>query len=374
MIHFAGIATLPLYAKAIGGNNFTMGLVTSVYFIAALLFRPLTGKILDQKGRKIVLIMGLTLVFASVFASRWADSINIFMMLRFVNGIGYSIATTAAGTIVADLVPSLRLAEGIGYYSISLTIGVAAGPALGLGLINHFGYPGLFFTIAGIAFLALISALFIDYEKKQTDTQGVSKAALDVKGSFIEKTAVPLALVMMFTSLGTSGIMTFLPAYGLERNISNVSVFFLVYAVAMLFPRLFIGRMVDRYGGEKVVLPSTAMVVACLLLLAFGHSNYSILASAFCFGIGYGALQPTLNSMVIRVAPDNKKGAANATFFLFLDIGVCLGTAVWGYISNMTGFGAVYCSAAVLAAISFLFFSVASKGEAAKGAFISRNN
>jgi predicted MFS family arabinose efflux permease len=251
---------------------------------------------------------------------------------------------------------------------------VAAGPALGLWLIDHFGYPGLFFTIAGIAFLALISALFIDYEKSQKDTRKTQKAALAVKGSLVEKTAVPLALVVMFISLGTSGIMTFLPAYGLERNINNVSFFFLVYALSMLFPRLFIGRLADRHGGEKVVLPSTAMVAACLLLLAFGHSNYSILAAAFCFGAGYGALQPTINSMIIKVAPENKKGAASATFFLFLDIGVCLGTAVWGYISNITGFGLVYCSAAGSVALSFLFFKIAYKSQAEKRSLTHEKN
>ncbi|WP_374226398.1 MFS transporter [Bacillus sp. sid0103] len=44
------------------------------------------------------------------------QSITSLLIVRFFHGIGFGMATTATGAIVADLIPESRKGEGMGYY------------------------------------------------------------------------------------------------------------------------------------------------------------------------------------------------------------------------------------------------------------------
>lgn len=75
------ITLLPLFTLSIGGNNFLAGLLTTILTISALIFRPIFGKMLDDKGRRIVLILGLFLF--SVSTILLVASTNIVMLLQY---------------------------------------------------------------------------------------------------------------------------------------------------------------------------------------------------------------------------------------------------------------------------------------------------
>jgi MFS family permease len=121
--------------------------------ISALLFRPVFGSLIDGRGRKFVLVAGALIFVAVSVVYNMADTVFLLIMLRVVNGIGFSAHTGAAGIIASDLTPKSRLAEGIGYYGISIIIGTAVGPSLGLCLSNHSGYKFLFPEAAGFTHL-----------------------------------------------------------------------------------------------------------------------------------------------------------------------------------------------------------------------------
>ena len=56
----------------------------------------------------------------------------VIVGLRFLQGVGFSGSSTSASAMSADLIPASRRAEGIGYYSLANTVGMAIGPDLGL--------------------------------------------------------------------------------------------------------------------------------------------------------------------------------------------------------------------------------------------------
>jgi len=74
------------------------------------------------------------------------------LIIRFLHGIGEGYATTATGTIVAEVVPSRRKGEGIGYFSLSFVLATAIGPFLGIHLIENFDYQSIFIFsfVAGV--------------------------------------------------------------------------------------------------------------------------------------------------------------------------------------------------------------------------------
>ena len=60
------------------------------------------------------------------------NSLSLLLLIRFIHGFSFGIATTATGTIAADIIPAVRRGEGMGYFATSTNLAMAIGPFLGL--------------------------------------------------------------------------------------------------------------------------------------------------------------------------------------------------------------------------------------------------
>jgi MFS family permease len=95
------------------------GLVSGIFIIGILIGRLGTGRIIGGVGGRRVLIVG-TIAFVVTSASYLATvNLPLLIMIRFLHGIAFGIAHTAAGTMVAEIIPRGRHGEGIGYYTMS---------------------------------------------------------------------------------------------------------------------------------------------------------------------------------------------------------------------------------------------------------------
>jgi len=79
--------------------------------------------------------------------------------------------------------------------------------------------------------------------------------------------------------------------------------------------------------------------------------------SGLLCGFGNGTSSPILNSFIFRISPENRKGAANATYSLFNDIGNGVGGAVHGVVSQNFGYTAMFLSASAMLLVSFTIYT-----------------
>lgn len=358
------ITAAPLYAIHLGGDNSIAGLMMGIFMIAAILVRPSFGKLLDEKSRRLVLIAGAAICTLTYFSYLFAFSIGMLMLIRAINGIGFSANTNASGTVVSDVIPKDRLSEGVGYYGIANTLSTAIGPSIALFIIKNYNYNILFIVTAILGILSILVSYLIDYEKNSEDFIELSqskhnKNSLPAKKStnmIFEKTALPVALVIVFLAVTIGGIMTFVPTYAATRGIDNISSYFTVYALALLITRLFVGRMADKYGVSMAIIPGIILIIIAFIVLAFAKSLPMFLLSATLYGLGYGSSQPTLNAVMIKLCPPERRGAGNSTFYTAMDIGSGGGAMLWGVISQNFGFQSVYLTCAVSVGISLLCY------------------
>ncbi|KEK01588.1 MFS transporter [Oenococcus oeni] len=94
------------------------------------------------------------------------------LIIRALQGIGFSASSTSGSAIAADLVPASRLTEGIGYYTLANTIGMALGPGLGLNMFQR-GSWWLFGAGTLIGIISLVTGLSLNYERKQSSVKKV---------------------------------------------------------------------------------------------------------------------------------------------------------------------------------------------------------
>ena len=352
---------IPLYAIHLGGNNSISGLLFGLFMAAAILFRPLFGTLIDDKSRRMVLIIGCIISTVISLSYVLAFSIGILLLVRSLHGIGFSATTNASGTIVSDIVPRSRLAEGVGYFGLSNTLATAIGPALSLLLIQHFNFNALFLVASIISFSALCCGFFIDYEKKKPkpeDQLSEKKEKRRLSDVMFEKTALPTALVTIFIFIGMGAIMTFIPTYALSLGIENVGLYYTFYSIALLFTRIIGGKLADVYGETIVIIPGMIIMALSFVLLAFATSLPAFVISGALYGLGLGFVDPILNAIMIKLCPPHRRGAGNSTLFTAKDIGGGVGAVIWGFISLNAGFRPVYLYCAIsiiLALIAYHF-------------------
>ena len=96
IVFYGLVTTLPLYA--IGVLNRTdeeAGLLMTVFLLSAIVVRPFTGKILDIAGKRKMLWIGLALYLICTVLYYFIQPFAGLSVLRFVQGIWFSIITTA---------------------------------------------------------------------------------------------------------------------------------------------------------------------------------------------------------------------------------------------------------------------------------------
>jgi len=364
---------LPIYIKMIGGNISLAGLVVSIYTFVALISRPFFAILIDRYGRKPILLIGLVLILVGCFLYSFVAIVGVLMIIRVIHGMGYSASTNASGTIAADVIPPARRGQGFGYYGFVMTASLALGPAAALMIMKSSDIKTAFAVATVIAAVGLIAAFFISYEKKSGHQSVASNQAPRGKLNLAvgyEKSALPASLVMLFVAFAYSGIVTFLPSYAGTLGIENISLYFIVYAVVLLITRLVVDWITKTRDISIVLLPGILLMGVAFAFLGFGKTLPLFLAAAVFYGIGYGAVQPTLNALVISACPPAKRSAANSTFFSTLDLGIGLGAMAWGVVSQAFGFPAIFIGCIVtmfLAAIAFLLVMNKKRGSPQAG-------
>lgn len=362
--------SLPLYVQELGADKSIAGLVMGVYTISALVCRPVYGHLVDTRGRKIVLMIGISIVAFTVFGFTLTTSIMVILILRAIMGVGFSGFSTAGGTVVADVLPSSRLSEGIGYYGISANISTAIGPQLALLIVGILGYNSVFYSALVACVLGFILVMTFNYEKKAKLALQVQegyeeptkeKTKISLKTAF-EKTAYPGAFAQFFLIMPVGFAMTFIPTYGMTKGIDGIGTYFTVFAMALLATRFFIGKLADRFGASKIIPPGICLVIIGTGILAFSSTLTHVLIAAGFIGLGYGCINPTVNAFIIKVCPVERRGSANATYYAAFDGGVGFGSMVGGILVDAMGFQNTFFGLILLVMIGFtLYFKLLRK-------------
>ncbi|WML42111.1 MFS transporter [Neobacillus sp. OS1-2] len=345
------LPTIPLFVEDLGGNEQLIGFVVGIFTFSALLLRPIAGSSLETKGRGFVYLIGLTVFVLSVGSFGFLTSIVLLFAMRVVQGAGWGFSTTASGTIATDLIPASRRGEGMGYYGLSGNLALAFGPSLGLILTGIISFKLFFLICAGLGLMALLLSSRITYKKVEPKPKQ-TKSKLDL----YEKSALKPSMLMFFITVTFGGIAAFLPLYTAEKQIAGIQFYFLIYALALMVTRTFAGQVYDRRGHIAVYIPGTLLILGAMILLAWLPNSTVLYIAAILYGLGFGTVQPALQSWAIEKVPMNRRGMANATFYSFFDLGVGIGAMVFGQIGHLLGYSSIYKTAAVSIFISMLLY------------------
>jgi MFS family permease len=347
------LPTMPLFIKELGGTESQVGLAAGMFTLAAVVFRPLVGGLLDRYGRKPFIIWGLLCFALAMYAYSWVAMIVVLMLLRVLHGVSWAFSTTAVGTAITDIIPVSRRGEGMGWYGMSMTVAMAIGPMLGIWIMQQYSFSFLFLIATALSVGSLLLALRIPLPFERKSGSG--------KMSFFDRSVLSATVTVFFLAVAYGGITTFLPLFAATIQV-NAGTFFLVYAVVLTVTRPVAGKLTDRYGEATFIIPALLITVVALLALGFTGGWTGLIASAILFGVGFGSAQPALQAATLRIAHPERRGVANASFFTAFDLGIGLGAILLGAISEFTSYQTLFLVSSASVLVSLLCFSLFVRG------------
>lgn len=376
----------PLYIARIGGSTGFSGALILVFSASAAVARLFAGRIIDRFGRRRIMIAGASFMIAGTALALLFPGIHAQIALRAFQGLGFACVTTASATVAADVLPAERLGEGIGYYALGQSLGMAIGPALGIYLCSLVFAESLFVGAAAVCAVLFILVWSCNYEKhverlpesseyrqmeerrrkvaEELVEDDLAQAEEEVTAAeertyrglsrFFERRAFVGAIPMLFICFAFAIPTSYTALYAQTLGYANAGLFFFIGAIAMTASRFFGGRLLDIVAPRILFLGTNLCGIIMFMMMGFANSELMLYGAGLFFGVSMGFAFPLLNSMAIKNTPAQRWGAANAMFFLANDLGVGIGACAWGFVVDAWGFFPIMMGGALMFAVSYV--------------------
>ncbi|UOQ48593.1 MFS transporter [Gracilibacillus caseinilyticus] len=365
LVFYLLLVTMTVYAvDAFGVSESQASLVTGIFIVGTLIGRLFIGRMISTVGNNKMLYGGL--LFFIITSTFYFVQLGIVFLLvtRFLHGIALGMASTATGTIVAEVIPSKRKGEGISYYSMSITLATAIGPFIGLYMSNHTSFQMIFSFCLVLGIISFLLSLFLHIPevKKETTTKETKKLSLS---QLIEIKALPIAAIVLIVSFCYASILSFINFYAIEIDLVNAaSLFFVFYAVAILVSRPFTGCLMDEKGANAVMYPAFLLFGIGLLLLSTAQNSFMLLFSGVLIGLGFGNMQSVTQVIAVKSTTPQRIGLATSTYYIALDAGLGFGPYLLGIIIPFTGYQYLYIILGILVLLTLpLYFVIHGKKD-----------
>ncbi len=228
------------------------------------------------------------------------------------------------------------MGEGLGMYGLSMAVSTAVAPALGLAVMNAWGFRPLF----ALAMLSAVIALLIGISIKNRNYPAVSKP-LRI-GELFESMSLPASVTQFFFMVAYGVIEVYVAIYASANKLPGGGIYFIFIAVSTVLSRILLGRAVDKYGEARLVYTGNAACMAGILLLVFCHNLPCYVISALLTGYSFGAIQPSLQTMAMHAVAPERRGAASSTFFVAFDFGIAIGGFLAGILIKYFGYDMMF--------------------------------
>jgi predicted MFS family arabinose efflux permease len=169
---------------------------------------------------------------------------------------------------------------------------------------------------------------------------------------------------MFFVMSGVAAVNTFMAAHTAGHGVPDPGLFFTASGVTLAAARLSGGRL-RRFGVTRTIASGMVVVSIALLLVSWSPNLAVLLAGGACYGWGMGVVQPGMSALAVLSADRSRRGLANSTFFMALDLSQAVDAALLGALASAAGTGAVFVvSSGVVAASAVAFVVPRTRGTA----------
>lgn len=307
-----GRVTVTLYAINLGATALTVGVLLAMYALLPALLSVTAGRWMDRVGLEKPLLLGsvfvgLGMLVPFVFPSIWALYIT-----SIVVGVSFMLINVAAYHAVGELSSPEDRAVNFSYVSLGFSTSSFIAPVLsGVG-IDNFGHRATFLLLALFTVLPVMALAFkvIPFPKPQPHLQEAGHG--DVFDLLRDTALRRLFITMAILTVAWDVYAFAIPVHGshIGLSASEIGIVMGTFAAATFAVRLAIPFVVHRIKPWSML--TGALLVAGLSFagLSFAQNVGVMMVLVFCLGMGLGAPQPMVLTLLHESAPPGRAGEA----------------------------------------------------------------
>lgn len=339
-----------IFAKTIPGGNDArlVGYALGAYGLTQSLLYIFYGWASDKLGRKPVITTGLLIFAAGSAVAALAPNLYWIIVGRALQGVGA--VSSAVIAFIADLTSEENRTKAMamvgGSIGVSFAVAIVAAPVV----FRLIGMSGLFWAIGALALVAVAIVLWV--------VPSAPMPPVHVKAPFAEVLhnveLLRLNFGVFVLHATQTALFVVLPnllvAAGLPVA-SHWEVYLPVMGASfvLMVPAIIVA---ERRGKMKpVLLLAVGLVLSGQLALAvLPHTLWVIAVVLLVYFAGFNVLEAAQPSLVSKLAPGARKGAAMGVYNTTQSLGYALGAVAGGWLAHGAGPDAVFAGASVLVA------------------------
>jgi len=353
------VPAIPLFARSFGVSNAAVGLIISLFALSRFASGLFSGKLVDKFGERKVFAVGVAFVALSVGACGIAQSYNQLLFFRAAGGLGSSMFSVAASSVILRSVSDAQRGHAQSVYNGSFLLGAIAGPAIG-GALAAVSLRAPFFVYAiALSISGTVAFIFFTSEHLQAPKKSDSKKAVMSLREALSLKGYRYALVITFVaSWVLFGVRTsILPLFITEQLKSTAAVVgwgFTISAVIQGTLILRAGRLSDERGRRFILIVGTTIALVGIVIMTLTLNPLMFFISMAIMGLG-NAFLASAPATIVGDLIEGKGGQVIALFQMAGDAGMIVGPVVVGFVADHYGYraafglsGLVFCIAIVL--------------------------
>ncbi|KFI94125.1 multidrug transport protein [Bifidobacterium saguini DSM 23967] len=335
------------YSHTLGASGEFAGIIAGTMNIISLFCRPWAGHLSDRAPLKRFAAIAIALLIAANAGYLCSPNATTLFAARIINGVGFSCLSVCLAAWLTALIPLAHIGKGMGYYGMVNALAMALGPAVGIHMRSALGYRAAFAIACAEMIIALVLVLMVckgGSRPTQRTPATVTVSALtraqqqpqsanlrDRIEQTISVRVIPVALVFMLFAIPYCATQSYIVTYAEARNLSvDVSLFFPLYAAALLILRVAMRNLFDRRPFSWFLWACSACMIVALGALTVLGNNGILLIAAIFMAASYGIMSSVSQSDAVRLAGTGHGGRGNATYYIGLDLGMALGPIIGG--------------------------------------------
>ncbi len=325
---------LPVYTRQLGADAVTIGGMYTAFVVSMLIFRPLVGMALDRFGRRWFFTAAFLFYVLAMWRFSGAASISDFFVARALQGIGASLMWVSARTIIVDLTAEGGRGAAMGRLTSRSVFGSMLGAVYGFTLLGMYPMAQAWqLSFAGYAVAALLGLALSLTRVKET------RAPIEASD---RQPRLPLSadLRRLFVIVALSGFAAALiePIYLIfiqdRFELSVQALAFAFFPAGIVFAILpnYTGRMVDRYGGPRLLAVGFLSAALVSIALPWLPGILWIAIAYTLSAVGRTLSMPAEDAMVADSAPEADRGRIMGLKETAAAFGAALGPPAGGWV------------------------------------------
>jgi MFS transporter, DHA1 family, tetracycline resistance protein len=348
------IPVMPRYAAELGAPTAWIGLLLTGYSAMQFVFAPIWGRLSDRVGRRPVLLVSIGMTAVGFVGYSLAPNFGWLLASRLFAG-----AATAnlaiARAYVADVTTVENRAKGMGMIGASFGLGFILGPAMASWL-SHYSLAAPGYAAAALSLANLAAAWVILPEPSQRVAAPHQRRFAALTGELRHPGIRRLLLtsfiaILAFAALEATFSLLAKDVFQLDQTQVGF-VFAYIGVVAVVMQGGLIGPLTRRFGETRLLVVGLALQAATFVFLPYVGTLGAMLAVLAPMSVGSGLTQPSISSLLSRMARKEDQGGTLGIGESASAMGRIIGPEAGTFTYSHVSFGFPYVAGGVLMGVA----------------------